>query len=162
MKYVTFEIVKGTITDINTMPHMKITVNDDISGRTRIGFLAPFRGYRFQVSGNITGDGDYGSSEVVGLARILLADYNMPEDKAGTWGYQSNIRTENIGIYILETLAEIAIGKFTNGGERGIKERDTLTKFVELCSMYIANKVGNNLVVSSLLINDDYVNYCEL
>ena len=161
MKNVTFEIVKGTVsTDNSTMPQMKIIVNNSDTGRTRVGFLTPFRGYRFQVSGDMNGGGDYGSSEVAGLARILLADYNMPEDKAGTWGYQSNIRTENTGIYMLETLANVAIGEFTDG-ERGLHERYTLMKFVELCSMYIANKVGSNLVVTSLLINDKYVKYCD-
>lgn len=162
MKKVTFEIVKSTITDINTMPQMKITVNDNISGRTRIGYLTPFRGYRFQVSGDMNGGGDYGSSEVVGLARILLADYGTAEDKMGTWGYQTNVPIFNTGVYVLEALAEVAIAKFANG-ERGLKEQITLTKFIELCSAYIAHKVHSNFIVSSSLstVDDNYINYCD-
>ena len=163
MKNVTFEIVKSTVSaDNSTMPQMKITVDDSDSDRKRIGYLTPFRGYRFRVSGDMNGGGDYGSSEVVGLARILLADYGTAEDKMGTWGYQTNVPIFNTGVYMLEALAEIAIVKFTDG-ERGLKERITLTKFVELCSAYIANKVGSNFIVSSLLspVDDNYTNYCD-
>ena len=159
MKYITFEIIKGTITDINTMPQMKITVNDDISGRTRIGYLTPFRGYRFRVSGDMNGGGNYDSSEVVGLARILLADYGISEDKMGTWGYQTNIPISETGIYMLQGIAEIAIHKFTDG-ERGLYEVYTLTKFIKLCAEYIAHKVGSNLIAPST-INDKYDKYCD-
>lgn len=159
MKNVTFEIVKSSIADNSTMPQMKITVNDDISGRTRIGFLAPFRGYKFQVSGNLNGARDCGSSEVVGLARILLADYGIPEDKMSIWGYQTNIPISETGIYMLQALAEVAIRKFTDG-ERGLYEVYTLTKFIKLCAIYIANKVGSNIIAPSTF-NDEYAKYCD-
>lgn len=162
MENATFEIVKNTVSaDNSTMPQMKITVDDSDSDRKRIGYLTPFGGYRFQVSSNINSGGDCGSSEVVGLARILLADYGT-KDKAGTWGYQTNVSVADTGVYMLEALAEIAIHKFTDGG-RGLKDRITLTKFIELCSAYIANKVDSNFIVSSLLspVDESYINYCD-
>ena len=67
--------MKGTTTIVNNteiikgeggMPQLKLT--DDMGSF----YLVPFRGYCFQVTG-AEGDGDYGSSEVIGLANVIAA-----------------------------------------------------------------------------------------
>lgn len=60
------------------IPMMEIVGKDD----KVLGYLAPFRGYRFQVMGNQQGEGDYGSSPVLGLGNIVLAlkNYQRPEE----------------------------------------------------------------------------------
>ena len=37
-----------------------------------VGYLSPFRCYRFQVSGTFDGQGDYGCTEVIGLANCII------------------------------------------------------------------------------------------
>ena len=44
------------------------------------GYLALRRGYHFQVSENIKGEGAISQSETVGLANILTAKFAMPAD----------------------------------------------------------------------------------
>lgn len=42
------------------MPIMAVALKDD-----KLGYISPFRGYRFQVSGTISGEWDLGASEVI-------------------------------------------------------------------------------------------------
>lgn len=159
MEKVKFEIVKSTVGDISVMPKMKISVfGDTTNGRIHVGYLSPFRGYRFQVSINKNGDGDLGSSEVLGLARILFADYAIPDDKADAWGYQTNFN-DDTGIMLLQCMANDAIRKFT-WGERGVSDEETLRKFVEICANYIAHKVGATANFNMETI-PEFVNYCD-
>ena len=50
--------------------NMPVAVLEDSQG-VAIGYLTPFRGYSFQVSGSLDGAGDLGSSQVIGLGNVL-------------------------------------------------------------------------------------------
>lgn len=78
-------------------------VYTDIVGNTVC--LSPFRGYSFQVSGNLKGDGAYGATPVVGLNNILDAEYGTTKGI----GYQSNIRRDEMGRAVLLMMAEYAL-----------------------------------------------------
>lgn len=71
-------------------------------------YLSPFRGYCFQFSGTINGEGDFGSNEVVGLSNILSANYRTGHFKKG---YQSNVSPDRTGRYMLRALIEAAAYK---------------------------------------------------
>lgn len=144
-----FEICKSTITNGN-MPILKITKDND-----RVGYLSPFRGYRFQVSGTIAGSGDYGSSSVVGLAKVLYADYSS--DKDGTFGYQSNV--SDTGAEILCSLAEIAIRNFD--AYIPISEQCTFGKYMNLVFAYFGNKLGKPEHVCEYIVIEDEIHYCD-
>ena len=58
---------------------MPVSVLKDEQGEA-VGYLTPFRGYSFQVSGSLEGAGDLGSSQVIGLGNILHAK----RDKEGS------------------------------------------------------------------------------
>lgn len=55
----TIEFGNLTLEGRSGIPTLEIKCGD------RSFYLTPFRGYRFQVSGSIDGDGDYGSSPVI-------------------------------------------------------------------------------------------------
>lgn len=159
MEKAKFEIVKSTVGNKSVMPKMKITIiGNTANGRICKGYLSPFRGYRFQVSINKNGDGDLGSSEVLGLARILFADYTIPDDKADAWGYQTNFN-DDTGIMLLQCMANDAIRKFSCG-ERSVSDKETLRKFIEICANYIAQKVGATANFNMETISE-FVNYCD-
>ena len=66
----------------NFMPVLEIKVNDKV-----VGYLSPFRGSRFQVSGTFDGQGDYGSSEVVGLKNAILKNTGSSDESLYTLYY---------------------------------------------------------------------------
>ena len=148
-----FEICKSTIVN-NEMPILKIT-KDDGDGFRRVGYLSPFRGYRFQVSGTINGSGDYGSSSVVGLAKVLYADYTS--DRDGTFGYQSNYY--DTGAELLCILAEDAIHKF--GAGISICDRSTFAEYMNLVFKYFAEILGKSEHKCSDYIVRDEIHYCD-
>ena len=88
----------------NFMPVLEIKVNDKV-----VGYLSPFRGYRFQVSGTFDGEGDYGSSEVVGLKNAILKNTGTSDDSLY---YRSNCKAHDTSIEMLLGLATIAVAKF--------------------------------------------------
>lgn len=150
-----FEICKSTIVNDN-MPILKITKdNNDGSDFRRVGYLSPFRGYRFQVSGTIDGSGDYGSSSVVGLAKVLYADYTS--DRDGTFGYQSNY--SDTGAEILCILAESAIHEFNS--YIPVSERSTFAEYMNLTFAYFAKKLGKPEHKCSDHIFRDEIRYCD-
>lgn len=51
-----------------TIPTLKIVVKHPVADR--VGYLTPFRAYSFQVSGNVLGDGDQGSSEITDITEL--------------------------------------------------------------------------------------------
>lgn len=67
------------------MPVLKIVVEDN-----KDFYLSPFRGYSFQVSGSLEGSGDYGSSEVIGLANVIMAFDNYQKPKSNLSIYAQN------------------------------------------------------------------------
>ena len=100
-------------------------------------YLAPFRGYSFQVSGNMDGDGDYGSTPVVGLNNILDARYGTCKKV----GYQSNSSMKNMGRNVLFMMAEYTLRQFEHQGccgttvipTREIFGKGMLNTFIDLC-----------------------------
>lgn len=53
-----------------TIPVLVLEAVADDGTVVKRGYLTPFRAYRFQVSGTITGSGDFGSSPVINLLEI--------------------------------------------------------------------------------------------
>ena len=84
----------------------------DEEGNVR-GYLHPFRGYRFQVSGSVEGDGDHGSSEVLGLANIVTASFagrdTAKNPDLSVWASNSS----DICVSLLEALAWNALDEYT-------------------------------------------------
>ena len=71
------------------------------------GYLTPFRGYRFQVSGTMDGQGDFGSTQVIHFKEFeTLSDIAIAE--------------------ILRSLAMAAIHAFSKSGyvRRGLRNKD--------------------------------------
>ena len=95
----------------------------DEEGNVR-GYLHPFRGYRFQVSGSAEGNGDYGSSEVVGLANIVTGRYTGRDTAANpslsVWASNSG----DIVCSIFEAFAWNALFEFTGRGVSLSEEND--------------------------------------
>lgn len=59
-----------TVTD-SDFPQVEVLINNEEGTTIFKGWLSPFRGYRFQVSGNDNGVGDFGSSPVIQYSRDL-------------------------------------------------------------------------------------------
>lgn len=86
------------------------------------GYLMPFRGYRFQVAGNVEGSGDHGSSEVLGLANIVSASFAGRSDAKNpdlsVWASNSS----DIRVSLLEALAWNALDEYTGHDARIAEE----------------------------------------
>lgn len=87
-KVTTMEIMNHG--DSSKMPQLKLMVTSDLGEdgtATRSYYLSPFRGYRFQVSGNADGECDYGSSEVIGLGNVVAAcdGYKAPSSNSSIY-----------------------------------------------------------------------------
>lgn len=61
------EFIEMTYEGHSNIPTIKIT--DGV----HTGYLSPFRGYSFQVSGTKDGDGDYGSSGIIKFKELYVA-----------------------------------------------------------------------------------------
>jgi hypothetical protein len=100
------------------MPTLTVPLSERKSG---IGYLTPFRCYRFQVSGTFNGDGDYGST-------IVATDlYRLTE-------------LGELGAKALTEMAENAIVKATGLHRIPIKAQAYLDAFISLCYEYLQNK----------------------
>jgi hypothetical protein len=117
-------------------------------------YLAPFRGYKFQVSGTLDGGGDYGSTEVVGLLNI----YNALIDVGGCNApcRQSNVSGKHMVAEIYYCMAMTAIllhsqhglvaernedNGLTNEIKIGYEDRRRLYKFIEECVEWVAGHI---------------------
>jgi hypothetical protein len=99
------------------------------------GYLTPFRGYRFQVSGTDRGEGDFGSTTVTALKAI--ADMVVPTWKSGAPGYQMNADPATA---VVRDLSELAMLKFAerNGAHLSLfGSNELLDEFVEKTLNYI-------------------------
>ena len=125
----------------NFMPVLEIKVNDKV-----VGYLAPFRGYRFQVSGTFDGEGDYGSSEVVGLKNAILKSTGTSDESLY---YRSNCNTHDTSIEMLLGLATIAVAKFCRNRNYIMpdinlycwKDKHVLNDFLEACYNMLDNNI---------------------
>ena len=92
------------------------------NGESQIGFLTPFRCYRFQVSATIDGQWDLGSSDVA------------------TDMYQLAYMGE-LGYKCLRALCDTALNKF--GTHVGIKDMATYDAFLCLCADYLRKRTDH-------------------
>ena len=86
---------------------MPIGVLIDEDGN-EVGFMSPFRNYKFQVSGTFEGDRDIGSSKVVGLGNIWHAN----KSRGDGIGYQSNLTWFDTKKELLKGQAALALLDF--------------------------------------------------
>ena len=155
-----YEIVKNTING-DTMPKMKISVFDgeNFNEPIKVGYLSPFGGYDFRVSGE-EDDKYLAISNNVGLATILFANYNVPKRKYATWGYQTfRSLSKDVGLLMLHCMAQNAILKFTNAA-CGVYSADTLSKFIEVCANYIAQQTGLSKRYN-VTVYESNIKYCD-
>ena len=125
----------------NFMPVLEIKVNDKV-----VGYLSPFRGYRFQVSGTFDGEGDYGSSEVIGLKNAILKSTGTSDDSLY---YRSNCNAHDTSIEMLLGLATIAVAKFCRNRNYIMpdinlycwKDKHVLNDFLEACYNMLDNNI---------------------
>ena len=87
--------------------NMPIAVLIDENGN-EVGYLSPFRNYKFQVSGTFEGDRDIGSSKVVGLGNI----WNANKSRGDGIGYQSNLTWFDTKKELLKGQAALALLDF--------------------------------------------------
>ena len=74
-KYEMVRVPEGRI------PVMKVTLIDADKNAIKEGYLTPFRGYRFQISDTVKGEGDRGSSYTMDL-RSMVTNTSMPDYQA--------------------------------------------------------------------------------
>ena len=142
------------------IPQMKVILLDKEGNRIRKGYLTPFRGYRFQVSGNSEGVGDYGSTTVMDLKDLIMRSAKP---------YQASD--------LLEMMAEQAIFLFIrntlNIGEGKINAECidyytnanscTIGKFIEESMKWLlkTDDLANYGVINNHLWDEEYVAYCD-
>lgn len=132
-----------TISEIRSYHGMPIAILVDESGE-EVGYLSPFRKYSFQVSGTFEGQGDMGSTRVVGLMNILgsTSDVNQPAN----CGWDETRRE------LLKGMASMAIMQFC--GNHGYVYRDQYwnkSKMTPMiCGMVPSNKLTKMLDVYSM------------
>lgn len=82
MKKFNMKFENARLDDIFHMPQLTIKANDKV-----VGYLTPFRGYRFQVSLTEEGEWDLGSSPVMFMNEFKnLSDFYLKEHLRGQIG----------------------------------------------------------------------------
>lgn len=100
---------KVTMNEIQfTNSKMPIGILVDKESGDEIGFLSPFRSYKFQVSGTFDGQWDLGSSKVIGLGNVWHAN----KSRGDGIGYQSNLTWFETKKELLKGQAALAIMGF--------------------------------------------------
>lgn len=122
----------------NFMPVLEIKVDDIV-----VGYLSPFRGYRFQVSATFDGQCDYGSSEVIGLKNAILKSKGI---SAESRYYRSSCNAHNTSIEMLLGLATIAVTKFCRNRDYIMPDinrvdEHVLNDFIEACYNMLDNDI---------------------
>ena len=103
------------------MPTLSVPMSERRSG---IGYLTPFRCYRFQVSGTFDGEGDFGST-------IVATDlYKLTE-------------LGELGAKALTMMAENAIMKASGISRIPIKAQAIFDAYISLCFSYLQSKADN-------------------
>ena len=142
------------------IPQMKITLLDEEGNQIRKGYLTPFRGYRFQVSGNAEGVGDYGSTYVMDL-RALMQCLAKPYQASDVLEMMAN---QAIYEHIKNTL-NIGEGKINAKciDFYSIANSDTMGKFVEECMKWLlkADDLAKHGYVCNHIWSEENVAYCD-
>ena len=106
-------------------------------------YLAPFRGYCFQISGNAEGVGDYASTPVIGLGNVIKACRGYHRTPSSSSIYASNFSSLEKGIF--DSLINACIDKFECSTENSFMEFSNtmriLPEFTQACINYVASLV---------------------
>lgn len=95
------EILNGT-----SIPTIEI-IDPKLEGDNQVvGYLHPFRGYKFQVSGTAEGSMDLGSTRVIGLGHLI----NLTHKSGPT--YRSNRNMEGISKELILAMISLAVCNF--------------------------------------------------
>lgn len=102
-------------------------------------YLCPFRAYSFQVCGTPSGEWDFGSSVVIGLANCIIT----PNQKSGV-GYQSNANFNGQSKELLSGQAAIALISYAHRkgavipSQFGLNnDAETYNVFINECFEYV-------------------------
>lgn len=126
-------------------PQLKIPCIVD--GREHCYYLSPYRGYRFQISGDERGSGSYAATPVVGLGNIVLAlsNYRVPDSNFSI--YASNFDSVIEGVF--ESLIDSCLDKFEARCENSFNSFKNAYKivpeFTRDCIRYVGDKVADHL-----------------
>lgn len=142
------------------IPQMKVTLLDEEGNPVAKGYLTPFRGYRFQVSGNAEGVNDLGSTIVMDL-RAFVKNAEKP--------YQASDMLEMMAhqaiFLFIKTILNIGEGKIVASciDHFSIANSDTLGKFIEECMKWLlkTDDLANYGVINNHLWNEENVAYCD-
>lgn len=168
-----YEIEKGdlvkTITDAryeflrqegDGIPHMKVTLTDAEGNKVTEGYLSPFRGYRFQVSGNSRGSGDYGSTIVMDLRDLIMRSAKP---------YQASDLLEMMAQQAIYEFIKVTLnmgdGKIVAAGidHFSIPNSATMGKFIEESMKWLlkTDNLDKYGVVNNHLWDEEDVAYCD-
>ena len=109
-------------------------------------YLSPFRGYRFQISGNERGGYDYASTPVIGLGNVVRAcrGYEAPVGSRSSI-YSSNFSSIVEGIF--ELAIDACIGKFNTENSFLYRNANTIMpEFTQRCIDYVSSLVERDLL----------------
>ena len=153
-----YELLRTTTE--GSIPRMKITLTDAEGKKVAKGYLSPFRGYRFQVSGNAKGIGDYGSTKVMDLKDLIMrsAKPYQASDLLGMMAEHAVYEYIKITLNLLEgEVVASCIDYFS------IANSDTMGKFIEESMKWIlkTNDLTEYGVKNNYLWNEKNVAYCD-
>jgi len=106
----------GKVSMIYNMPVIEIIIpmggdnaqDDD----TMVGYLAPFRGYKFQVSATPEGHNDMASTAVIGLGHLRGVMLSRDDNDRTHWMFRSNRESMGILEEVVAAYSLVAIEKF--------------------------------------------------
>lgn len=117
-----------------------ISLLDDTTKKP-IGYLSPFRGYKFQVSRTSDGSCDLGSSRVIGLGNCIVT--TRCNDG---YMFRSNENADGQTMVLLGAMATVAISDFACNRGYIVPNCDPyhdpeFKRFIELCKDYIISNM---------------------
>lgn len=124
----------AVLTQYEGIPVLQVTQEDG-----KIGFLAPFRGYCFQVSGSIDGIRDLGASTVVGLGNLLKTPVlRQPYQRSP---YACNARTPVFGAF--RDMADLALWRWARR-ELSYHFQQQMEDFIEATIEWLMKEVSRD------------------
>ena len=126
----------GNIVPGTSIPTIEIIDPKLESDNEVVGYLQPFRGYKFQVSGTAKGSMDLGSTRVIGLGHLI----NITHKTGPT--FNSNRNMEGISKELILAMISLAVTNFCHSsyGYGYIPPQMTnsrIDEFVDSCYKWI-------------------------
>ena len=110
-------------------------------------YLSPYRGYRFQVSGDERGGGSYAATPVVGLGNVVLALSNYKAPVSNYSIYANNFTSLIEGIF--ESFIDSCIDKFESTCDNSFNSFNNaykiLPEFTRASIKYVSDRVADHL-----------------